>query len=174
MAYDHSADLPETYPITLVRSVFTQPDQLATIHATTELNLLNRLGHATIGQKIESVYGTKDRVCTILGVVLYEAATDTILVGGDFAGTPTYCDPVGSRIAEEILCTFKGFDAYDVEAYGHAAAAIMKESAPNLKELLEAVITDTVGLTDEALREAIVGASLLRNIHITAQQHLAA
>lgn len=172
MAYDHSGDLPHDYDFGFVRRLLVKPPQLSYAHEFTERNRLNKLGHKAVLRGVAAGYGEYDATAAHLGVIVYETLTDTPLVGGDFVGTPTYCDPDGSSLAERLALELTNYDAFDLETISYSARVAMKKDAPWLDSLISEIVGGIVGSDRSFAFRAKVGAALMRNLHIKAQQQM--
>ena len=173
MAFDHSGDLPDYYAFDLVTRLTAEPYQLSYAHELAEkANWLNVVGHKAIVRSTFDTYGKSDAGMAQIGSMMYEALTDTPLVGGDFAGTPTYCDPDSSKIAEEVALALRNYDGFDLETFSYAAVQAMREDAPQLDKFVEKIVTRMLGSDRVFTLRVKTGAALMRTLHITAQQRI--
>lgn len=175
MAYDHGGDLPDDYDFLGMVKRLVSPERRALLHAVAERDsFVNELGHASVLNGLGRIYSSDDVQLVDLGATLYEGATSTQFVGGDEAGTPTYHDPEGARVAMVTTLQLDKYDDFNLLCLTDAAAAVLEEEAGQLYDLVRAASIEILdGSVDSStMRRIVVGSALMRTLNITAQMRL--
>lgn len=175
MAYDHNGDLPDDYVLGPMIDYLAQSEIRRELHEVAEnANLLNLLGHQAVIVNCGQVFDPQSLRYTDLGATLYEVATLTSLTGNDVAGTPTYHDPDGMKIAMETAHTLTMYSPLELLDLAEDAVGVLEEDAPVLAGFVTAACEaglDTRPARSE-LRRIKSGVALMRTLHITAAAKL--
>ena len=171
MAYDHSGDLPESYPVDLVAWELSLEGEFeAAAQSASQNNKLNLLALTAIARTLPRFAG-KYAGDIMIGAKLYAAVTDPSRLGDEQAPL-TYFEPEQEKVAEQTIASLEQTkSASDFEIRIMSQFWEMVRTTRQLNRLIDRVAFEA-GFDQQKTDRIRMGAALLRALHIEASRRL--